>query len=195
MLRASLSLLCLLAAAAGTARAETLYVTDILRLGLYSEPTTSEEPLRYLTSGTALEVLDRDGSAALVRGPDGTEGWVRATYLVSEPPARFRLAGLETDNAELTGQLTAARRELTEAAGKLSELEARMASASTAGRTVESLRRQNRELDSRIDALGLMVPYSWVLAGFAVSLLLGFISGLAFLDYLIRRRFGGVRIY
>ena len=195
MTRATLSLFCLLVVAAGPAHAETLYVTDILRLGLYAESTTSEQPLSYLTSGTALEVLDREGSAALVRGPDGNEGWVRATYLVTEPPARFLLAQLEVANAELAAELASARQELAEGASKLRELENRAASAAAAGRTIESLRRQNRELDSRIAGFGFMVPYSWVLAGLAVSLLLGFISGLAFLDYLIRRRFGGVRIY
>jgi hypothetical protein len=195
MTRATLSLFCLLVVAAGPAHAETLYVTDILRLGLYAESTTSEQPLSYLTSGTALEVLDREGSAALVRGPDGNEGWVRATYLVAEPPARFQLAQLEAANAELAAELASTRQELAEGASKLRELENRAASAAAAGRTIESLRRQNRELDSRIARFGFMVPYSWVLAGLAVSLLLGFISGLAFLDYLIRRRFGGVRIY
>jgi len=195
MTRATLSLFCLLVVATGPAHAETLYVTDILRLGLYAESTTSEQPLSYLTSGTALEVLDREGSAALVRGPDGNEGWVRATYLVAEPPARFQLAQLEVANAELTAELASARQELAEGASKLRELENRAASAAAAGRTIDSLHRQNRELDSRIAGFGFMVPYSWVLAGLAVSLLLGFISGLAFLDYLIRRRFGGVRIY
>jgi hypothetical protein len=195
MTRATLSLFCLLVVAAGPAHAETLYVTDILRLGLYAESTTSEQPLSYLTSGTALEVLDREGSAALVRGPDGNEGWVRATYLVAEPPARFQLAQLEAANAELAAELASTRQELAEGASKLRELENRAASAAAAGRTIESLRRQNRELDSRIAGFGFMVPYSWVLAGLAVSLLLGFISGLAFLDSLIRRRFGGVRIY
>lgn len=185
----------LLVAAAAPAQADTMYVTDILRLGLYAESSTSEDPLHYLTSGTALDVLEREGSAARVRGPDGAEGWVRATYLVAEQPARFKLARLESSNAALTTELATARRELAAASDRMTSLQGRLTSAVDAERTLESLQRQNRTLEQRVDAIGFMVPASWVLAGLGVSLLLGFIAGLAFLDYLIRRRFGGVRIY
>lgn len=185
----------LLIAAAAPAQAETLYVTDILRLGLYAESATSKKPLRYLTSGTALDVLERDGSAARVRGPDGAEGWVRATYLVAEQPARFRLAQLESSNAALTTELASARHELSAASDSVASLQGRLASADDEERTLASLQRENRAMERKIGAMGFMVPASWVLAGLGVSLLLGFIAGLAFLDFLIRRRFGGVRIY
>ncbi|MGH8495563.1 MAG: TIGR04211 family SH3 domain-containing protein [Gammaproteobacteria bacterium] len=185
----------LLVVAAAPAQAEIMYVTDILRLGLYADPATRENPLRYLTSGTALDVLERNGNTARVRGPDGAEGWVRATYLVSEEPARTRLAALESSNASLTEKLAAARRELAGASKSVASLESRLATAEDATRALEAAEQENSALERRIDSIGFMVPGSWVMAGLGVSLLLGFIAGLAFLDYLIRRRFGGVRIY
>src|SRR5690606_14220547 len=91
------SVLLLLLLGAAAARAETLYVTDMLRLGLHRASDTSDSPFTTLVSGTALEVLERTTYYARVRTPDGTEGWVKATYLVAEPPARARLHELEAE--------------------------------------------------------------------------------------------------
>src|SRR6185436_12169046 len=76
---------------AGSVCAETVYVTDVLRLGLYDAPNSSDKPVENLVSGTALEVLERDASYAHVRLADGREGWVKATYLVTDKPASARV--------------------------------------------------------------------------------------------------------
>ena len=78
-----LSLLPLLAAA------ETGYVTDRLMLGLHQAADTSDRPFRSLESGTEFEILSRDRLYAHVRLADGTEGYVKAAYVVYEPPAKL----------------------------------------------------------------------------------------------------------
>ncbi|CAN5135365.1 hypothetical protein BH24PSE2_BH24PSE2_04180 [soil metagenome] len=190
-----LPLLWLLLGAAAPVHAETQYVTDILRLGLYAQAETDGKPVRYLTSGTALEMLERRGNTARVRAPDGAEGWVRATYLVDEQPARFRLAQLESSHTALADELAGTRRELAAAQDTVTSLQNQLASIEDSGRSLAALERENRALQRRIGSMRYLVPGSWALAGLGVSLLLGFIVGVTFLDYLIRRRFGGVRIY
>jgi uncharacterized protein YgiM (DUF1202 family) len=72
------SLLCAAAllAWAGSAAADTAYVTDMLRLGITSSRDGSGSPFDTLTSGEALLVLERAGNYAHVRLEDGRDGWV-----------------------------------------------------------------------------------------------------------------------
>ena len=83
-----LALIAMLCACTAVASAETLYVTDSLRLALYASEEMNDKPLANLTSGAAVQLLERDASLARVRTAAGEEGWVKATYLVPEKPAR-----------------------------------------------------------------------------------------------------------
>ncbi len=95
---------------------ETRYVTDTLRLRLYSEPDSASTALRTLKSGDALTVLEKRGRYARVRTEAGEEGWVKRTYLVKEPPAALRLA-------ELQQQLEALQKQLAEREKRIAALE------------------------------------------------------------------------
>src|SRR5262245_60495077 len=107
-MRTTLAIVLLLGVAAA-ASAETAYVTDSLRLGLYAEPDASGSPAQNLVSGTALEVLERTQGYARVRTPAGSEGWVKAAYLVDEKPAQLRVAELEAELATLRSDADRAR--------------------------------------------------------------------------------------
>lgn len=74
---------------------DTMYVTDMLQLGMHHAQDTSDEAFRNLVSGTEVTVLERAPDFARVRTADGAEGWVRSFYLVAEQPARSRVAELE----------------------------------------------------------------------------------------------------
>ena len=71
------------------AAAETAYVTDTLRLGLHQAADTSDRAFRSLESGQEFEVLSRSRLYAHIQLPDGTQGYVKAAYVVSEKPARL----------------------------------------------------------------------------------------------------------
>ncbi len=90
MLRRVALTIALCASAAG-ASAQTLYVTDSLRLALYESEDLSDKPLANLVSGAPVQLLERSGSLARVRTPAGDEGWVKASFLVPEKPARARV--------------------------------------------------------------------------------------------------------
>ncbi len=67
------------------------YVTDQLRLSLYEGPDSSTPVIKLLQSGDVLEIEQISGAYALVTDPDGTRGWVKRGFLVTEPTSNLLL--------------------------------------------------------------------------------------------------------
>lgn len=120
--------------------AESVYVRDMLRVGVRSEPDSSESPLAIVTTGSKLEVLDRRDGYVKIRTDDGVEGWVNDAYTSPEVPARIRLKEVEARNEDLEERLAKARREARQ---EIQELRA------TTAATVE----ENDQLTARLEAL------------------------------------------
>jgi len=102
--------------AAPAIHAETLYVIDQLVVNVNSAPDASGARVATIKSGESVEVLERQGDQVHVRLPNGTEGWVRKSYLSPEEPVQHRLTErtaenekLKQDVARLEGELAAAR--------------------------------------------------------------------------------------
>ena len=89
--------------------AETAYVVDRLMAGIREGNKVTDKVVRVVPTGTALEVLRRDGDVARVRAQDGLEGWIDTGYLMDEPPATARMAALEDTLAETLQQLDTLR--------------------------------------------------------------------------------------
>lgn len=180
-----------------SAAAETAYVTDLLRLGISSSPEAS--PFATLTSGDALEVLERSGNYAHVKLEDGREGWVKAAFIVTEKPARLRVAEAEAAAGSLRDELAASKAEREKAEQELARFKAqREAAASSSAEARELLaqmRQQNDEYEARLDRYRHSLPLPWVGAALLISVLGGFLAGWWWLDASIRRRYGGFRIY
>ena len=85
----------ILFAAQHTASAQTVYVTDNLRLGLHQAADTSDRAFRMLESGQELRVIERNRNFAQVRLPDGTQGYVKTAYLVEKDPAHLNVNEVE----------------------------------------------------------------------------------------------------
>jgi hypothetical protein len=99
-----------------SAGAETMYVIDKLLVGIHQTRALDSPITRVLPTGTELEVLERAGEIARVRGPGGEEGWVDAGYLMKERPAALLVDELESENRRLTGALARAEEKLAAAA-------------------------------------------------------------------------------
>lgn len=104
-----------LAAAPGV-HAETLYVVEQLVVNVNSAPDASGERVATIKSGDAVEVLDKQGEQIHVHLANGTEGWVRKSYLSGEQPLRLKLNErsaeidkLKQDVARLQDELASAR--------------------------------------------------------------------------------------
>ncbi|MEL7310840.1 MAG: TIGR04211 family SH3 domain-containing protein [Pseudomonadota bacterium] len=181
------------------AQSETAYVTDVLRLGLHQAADTSDRAFRSLESGQQMTVLERNSLYARVRLPDGTEGWVKAGFLVEDPPARFVVAQV-TERAEaVQAELDALQQSSSGALGRVADLERQLTEAQTALASTEVERDASLDelatLRDRMRAYGFSLPWPVVLGGLIVALLLGFAGGFWWIDSRSRKRHGGFRIY
>lgn len=88
---------------AGTAIAETRYVSDRLEIQMRTGKGTQFRILRMLPSGTPLDILevDQENGYSRVRAPGGVEGWVLNRFLMQGQAARERLADAEKKLARL----------------------------------------------------------------------------------------------
>jgi SH3 domain protein len=179
--------------------AETAYVTDTLQLGLHRAADTSDQPFRNLDSGQALEILDRTRYYAHVQLPDGTEGYVKAGYLVTDKPAKLIVAETQAERDRLAKELQEARKAFAEPAATIDALKQKAASleqeldAGTA--KVAELGAENTALRNRQQQYEHSMPLMWVAGAAGACLVAGFIAGLAWVDHRSRRRHGGIRIY
>jgi SH3 domain protein len=84
--------------------AETMYVTDLLKLTLRSGPSTEHKILAVAESGQQVEMLEPGEDWSLVRMGDDKEGYVLTRYLMAEPTHNVRLAQLQTKHKALMQQ-------------------------------------------------------------------------------------------
>lgn len=178
--------------------AETLYVTDILRLGLHVAADTSDNPFRTLVSGDALEIRQRTRYYAEVRTSDGTVGWVKASYLTDERPAQSFLAELTEQRDSLSNELAGLSARLSESNSELDSLRSERDSlerdvSRTAAETA-SLRKDNRLLSDKMAGYKNSVPFHWLIGITLLTLVGGFVGGWWWTDAKQRKRHGGFRI-
>ena len=84
--------------------AETMYVTDLLKLTLRSGPSTEHKILSVVESGQQVEMLEPGEDWSLVRMATGKEGYVLTRYLMPEPTHNVRLERLQTKHKALMQQ-------------------------------------------------------------------------------------------
>ncbi|MBT5032751.1 MAG: TIGR04211 family SH3 domain-containing protein, partial [Proteobacteria bacterium] len=85
--------------------AETLYVSDVLRITVRTGPTTTNEILETISSGTQLETTGEEADGWVsVRTPKGTEGYALSRYLVNEPIAKDQLAEMRAQLQRLQAE-------------------------------------------------------------------------------------------
>ena len=199
----------LLLAGAGPARAETLFVTDALNIGLHLEADIDSPITGLVPGGTALTVLARSGELAEVRAANGPSGWIDGSYLVTEKPARARARELEIetqrlraelaslrsannspapaspdDNGQLAARLNAQRLKAAELTARLTELKNRLVATEQRAATAAG--------PGDLTA-GLANWKTPAIVGL-VMLIIGMLGGACLLDWLNRRRHGGFRL-
>lgn len=181
------------------AAAETAYVTDTLQLGLHRAADTSDRPFRNLDSGQEVEILSRSRYYANVQLPDGTQGWVKAGFLVSDKPARLIVAETMAERDRLASELEEARQAFAEPAATIDALKARadelQGQLEVSEGQVEELTADNERLERRQDRYRNSMPLAWVAGAIAACLVAGFVVGLWWVDQRSRRRHGGIRLY
>jgi SH3 domain protein len=191
--------LALLLLFSATCQAETLYVTDILHLGLNASANTDSKKVGTAISGSALTVLEKGKNYTKVRTKNGTTGWAKSAYLVADIPARIKAAELEKSNNTLSKQLTNLQQKFSALQDRSRQLQEQHDSSSAISQQkkqeLEQLKEENHQYRERLSTLGNSVSITVLGASTLLCLIAGFVSGLAWIDYRSRKRHGGFRIY
>ena len=174
---------------------DVVYVTDELRLGLYSGEDTSGRARKTLLSGARLTVLERSLMSIRVRTDDGDEGWVKTAYIVEVEPARSKLARVEAEAAATSSRLAEAEAALVEATEQTADLNTQLAEANAGITELPALREENTALRAALEEGGIKVPLLWLIAAALISAVVGGLIGYWLLDRRVRSRFGGMRLY
>lgn len=179
--------------------AETAYITDNLRLGLHQAADTSDRAFRTLESGQELEILSRDRNYAHVRLPDGVEGYVKAAYLVFDKPAKLIVAETQATVDSLQSELQETKAAFAAPAATIESLRQQLdtstASANANAEEIAALTEELSDFRSRQSQYKYSLPLKWVAGAMFVCLLAGLLLGMWWIDYRIRQRHGGVRVY
>jgi Bacterial SH3 domain len=211
-------------AGAPVLHAETLYVVEQLVVNVNSAPDATGTRVSTIKSGDAVEVLERQGDQIHVHLGNGTEGWVRKSYLSEQEPLQHRLnernaevEKLKQDVARLQSEVAAAN---AAAHGKPGPAVSNAAGANAGGASggtvngasAPAAAAPSPQATPAGDPAGpepaheppyFMTPpdtparpvWHWALGSFVVALGLGFVLGWYMLDRRIRRKYGGLRIY
>ncbi len=174
---------------------DVVYVTDELRLGLYTTEETSGRATRTLLSGARLTVLERALMSIRVRTDDGDEGWVKTAYIVTVEPARSRLARVEAEAADTAARLGETEAALAAAKAEADGLTTDLAQANAGITDLPALREEVTTLRAALNEGGARVPIIWLIAAALLSAVLGGLIGYWLLDRRVRSRFGGLRVY
>lgn len=75
--------------------AETVYVSDNLRVGVRAEPNNNLAPHGVVITGMQLEVLDHPGGYIKIRNANGVEGWIKDVYVTQSKPAILELSAMQ----------------------------------------------------------------------------------------------------
>jgi SH3 domain protein len=128
--------MCLLAVAA-TARAETVYVSDVIKLSVRSGPGNEHKSIAVTESGQPVELVKSGEEWSLVRLANGAEGYVLARFLTTVPPGRFQYVQLQDKIKALTAQAAG----LAEENSRLKAANEKLAAAVSGGQNqIDSLR-------------------------------------------------------
>ena len=188
----------------GTGLAETLYVTDELKLTLRSGPSTEHKILSVVESGQQVEMLEPGEDWSLVRTTGGKEGYVLTRYLMPDPTHNVRLEQLQNKHKALMQQAATLLEENTRLkkegselksaldgnekalkklridyeklkAGSAEYIELKEKYKTASGQLAEQTKRAEA-LDEELRAIEINQYIKWFLAGSGV-LLVGFIVG------------------
>lgn len=179
--------------------AETAYVTDTLQLGLHQAEDTSDRPFRNLDSGQEMEVLSRTRYYANIQLPDGTQGYVKAGFLVTDKPAKLIVAETQAEVDRLSAELEESKQAFAAPAATIdalkqqaTDLQARLDESEA---SVSELGEENSSLRNRQSQYKNSMPLQWVAGAVGACLVGGILLGLWWVDHRSRKRHGGIRIY
>jgi len=187
-------------------QAETMYVSDIVKITLRTGPGADHRVIAMLHSGQELEVLKSENEWTQVQLTNGKQGWVLSSLLTSAKPKILLLDQTAEKNKALIAQVSDLMNKSIEMAEVNKKLEAELAQLKKkmqeTGQSYETLQKESseflalrlkykqsaqgldaqvkkaNELEAEIGKLKSHQNIKWFLIGAGV-LLLGFLLGLS----------------
>ena len=187
-----------------SAQAESMYVTDVLKVTLRTGPSLNNKIIKMVESGQKIEVIEPGQEWSLVRLDDGMEGWILNRYMISDQTNKIKLVKLEskysrleaksssifeenaelkTENQKLGSDLSDTKKELEKIRNNYESLKADSAEFIKLQSNFEKVSKQlteqtqkATELAEQVSDLEVSYYIKWFLAGSGV-LFVGFILG------------------
>jgi len=176
---------------AQTLYAETVYVSDNLRVGVRPSPDSSIAPINVVTSGMHLTVIDRESGYINIRTNTGITGWVKEVYMTKEVPVREKFKALNIKFEKQSATIS----ELEKSIENLTKVKLTLISDLDKERTEKSdiELKLARILEQKyVDNLGNS-QFSLVVLSIVVFVI-AFIIGMLWYRFLVTRRLGGLRL-
>ena len=187
-----------------SAQADSMYVTDVLKVTLRTGPSVNNKIIKMVESGQKIEVIEPGQEWSLVRLDDGMEGWILNRYMILGETNKIKLVKLEsnysklkakfssifeenaeikTENKKLGSELSDTKIELERIRNNYESLKADSAEFLTLRSNFEKISKQlseqtqkATELEAQVSDLEVSYYIKWFLAGSGV-LFVGFILG------------------
>ena len=165
------------------------YISGTMRVGVRTLPVLDSTPVKVLKTGDSFEILESSSGFLKIKTEDGTEGWIRSIYSISEPPAVIQLQTELTEKEILTKKLNELQTEHAELIKVRDQLQTEQ---DTAIKQIQDLK---QELYSSHGPLRSSFP-SWliwliILVLFSVG---AFVGGVAWNRIQTAKRLGGLRL-
>lgn len=196
------------APAVATGEPQQRFVSDKLVLNVYAEAEPGSGRVATIQTGDAVEELERSGTMVRVRLEDGREGWVGASYLVTDEPAIVKLRELQrqqpgaTPTARvdkvLTDEIAQLKKDNAALKGQVTALQARPAPPIAAPAECEVSETRVVEPLIQAAAFPTLAPAGSLWGWLAAMLLVGgasFAGGYQMLARRLRKKFGGLKVY
>lgn len=125
-LQSRISLLVLIVLFITPAHAETIkYVSDSLTIPMRSGTTNRHKILKFLPSGTKLQVQEtnEDASYLFVITPEGKEGWVETRLVMGEPSARDQIITMSSKLETMGDRISKLKKSLSENKNLIQQME------------------------------------------------------------------------
>ena len=188
-----------------SAQAESMYVTDVIKVDLRTGPSTGHKIIKMVESGEKIELIESGQDWSLVKLNDGKEGWILNRYMMSDETSKIKMVKLEsehstlkakvdsifeenselkTENKKLGSEFFDTKKELERIRNEYEALKADSAEFITLQSRFEKVSKQlseqtqkSNELEKQVSDLEVSYYIKWALTGSGV-LFVGFVLGL-----------------
>ena len=178
--------------------AETVYVTDMLKLSVHEKPQSKGNKITTLSSGDPITVLETVPGYSKIRTQGNEIGWTKSAYLVKDKPPRLIVDQLTQQLQSLQQRSASALEEVNKARGSATEyqelLQANQQSLEQTQQQLETAVNKNNDYESSMEQYQSSIPLKLFLIACVVLFIIGVALGWFILDYRQRMRHGGYRL-